>query len=305
VSRFASNEEPHVPIQPAQRSALYLCRKNCRKFCVRIAVPYSESHFAPVVPSDAFEAVFRHLYGLFEVNSGTLTPMITADGQISDDELLIRLRNYEDNFVERKTNQGKADWLQTAVAFANAVPIGYPAVLFVGVDNKGNPQKNGDLESLQKTVAQEINRAYPPIYYLPRVLNFDGKGFIAFIVPGSPSRPHFAGKAYIRSGPETKEASERQLDSLVAERSGRVYEIRKYIGKSVILDLRTTYEGEAPGRFHNGVNLVDCNAHYVTVEVAAPSGIHVRPGKNSYPLQQIILSYDHKADTLEIRVLQR
>jgi predicted HTH transcriptional regulator len=118
--------------------------------------------------------------------------------------------------VERKTNQGKADWLHTAVAFANAVPIGYPAVLFVGVDNKGNPQQNGDLESLQKTVSQEINRAFPPIYYLPRVLTLDGNGFIAIIIPGSPSRPHFAGKAYIRSGPETKEASERQLDLLLA-----------------------------------------------------------------------------------------
>jgi hypothetical protein len=237
-----------------------------------------------------------------------LTRMATVHGfnvKISDDELLMRLRNYEDNFVERKPNGDKAGWLHTAVAFANAVPIGYPAVLFVGVDNKGNPQQNGDLESLQKTVSQEIHRAFPPIYYLPRVLTLDCNGFIAIIIPGSSSRPHFAGKAYIRSGPETKEASERQLDLLIAERSGLVYEIRQYIGKPVVLDVRTTYEGEMTRHWRGTVQLLDCNAYYVTIENAAPKTVHSQHGTNSYPLQQIILSYDHNDDTLEIRGLQR
>jgi hypothetical protein len=225
--------------------------------------------------------------------------------EISDDELLVRLRNSEDNFVERKPNGDKAGWLRTAVAFANAVPVGYPAVLFVGVDNKGNPQQNGDLESLQKTVAEEINRAFPPIYYLPRVLTLDGSGFIAFIIPGSSSRPHFAGKAYIRSGPETKEASEHQLDLLVAERSGLVYEIRKYIGRRVALNVRTTYETEPTANWRGDVQLVECNAFYVTIENTGPKSFYVRSGKNSYPLQQIVLSYDHDKDTLEIHVMQR
>jgi predicted HTH transcriptional regulator len=53
--------------------------------------------------------------------------------EISDHDLVLRLRSFEDAFVERKTSADSKDWLKTIVAFANTAPVGYPAVLFIGV----------------------------------------------------------------------------------------------------------------------------------------------------------------------------
>ena len=54
----------------------------------------------------------------------------------SDDPTLVRLKNFEDAFVERKSTSDTRDLLKTAVAFANSVPVGYPAILFYGVTDK-------------------------------------------------------------------------------------------------------------------------------------------------------------------------
>ena len=54
-----------------------------------------------------------------------------------DQDLFFRLRNFEDHFVERKVYSDRKDWLKTVVAFANSTPVGWPAVLFIGVTDKG------------------------------------------------------------------------------------------------------------------------------------------------------------------------
>jgi hypothetical protein len=53
--------------------------------------------------------------------------------ELTDDNLNQMRRDTENSFVERKTVSDKRGWLHAAVAFANSVPIDYPAVLFVGV----------------------------------------------------------------------------------------------------------------------------------------------------------------------------
>ena len=121
--------------------------------------------------------------------------------ELNDEELLLRLKNFEDNFVERKTSGDSGDWLKTVVGFANSTPIGYSAVLFIGANNDGTPQeKTVDLDSLQKTISKKVSEAYPPVYYLTKIVNVEAKQVLAVIVPGSPERPHFAGPAYIREG---------------------------------------------------------------------------------------------------------
>jgi hypothetical protein len=47
-------------------------------------------------------------------------------------------RTNEHGFVERKSRSDKRDWLQTAVAFANSAPIGWPAIPLLGVEDDGN-----------------------------------------------------------------------------------------------------------------------------------------------------------------------
>jgi len=56
---------------------------------------------------------------------------------VTEQELLTRLRNFEDQFVERKTSSDGRDWVKTIVAFANSTPIDSFSVLFIGVRNSG------------------------------------------------------------------------------------------------------------------------------------------------------------------------
>src|SRR5262249_21172782 len=109
--------------------------------------------------------------------------------ELTDSDLLARVANTEDNFTERKTVSDRDGWLKTAVAFANSLPVGFPGVLFVGVNNDGTIQRHTgnppNFEDLQIKVSQEISRAWPPIYILPKTLRKDGAEFLAVIVSGS------------------------------------------------------------------------------------------------------------------------
>ena len=73
--------------------------------------------------------------------------------ELSDTDILARLTNFEDAFVERKSTGDTKDLLKTAVAFANSTPIGYPAILFYGVTDKGEPEGKANLETLQETIS--------------------------------------------------------------------------------------------------------------------------------------------------------
>ena len=90
----------------------------------------------------------------------------------TDQELQLRIRNFEDYFVERKSLGDSKDWLKTAVAFANSAPISFPCVLYLGVRNDGTPEPqaaDSNLEKLQSTFAEEVKVAYPQIPYYPRI----------------------------------------------------------------------------------------------------------------------------------------
>jgi predicted HTH transcriptional regulator len=58
---------------------------------------------------------------------------------LTDRDILLRLANTEDGTVERKTASDYRDCLKTAVAFSNSMPVGDPAIIFVGVGNDGTP----------------------------------------------------------------------------------------------------------------------------------------------------------------------
>jgi hypothetical protein len=206
-------------------------------------------------------------------------------------------------------------WLKTAVAFANSVPVHYPAILFIGVTDKGEIQPSkDDLETLQMTFHGIVNQAFPPIYCTSRVLAQDGRQCLAVIIPGSPDRPHFCGPSYIRIGPESRKASEDQFNKLIAERNGKTYELRKWTGKLVTVQfpefeysmtgpvalmqmgsLRVRNPGE-----RRDAKLVDCNQFYVTMHL--PSG---NPTACSYPLKFIELSFDHQKNQIELYLTVR
>ncbi len=223
---------------------------------------------------------------------------------LTDEELLIRLKDAEHDFVERKPKSQRGDWLQTAVAFANSAPIGRPAVLFVGVSDAGVPQEKAEkLEDLETSVAAVIGQAYPAIYFNIRPVRTDEGGCLAVIVPGSPLRPHFAGKAYVRNGPSTTDASPEQFAALIASRNSKAHMILEWVGKDVSLVTRAPkktpggWSAEFTGRYSNTdpqqAKVLTCNANYVTLKF-------VNGHLQSCPLSWLELSFDHSKEQLII-----
>jgi len=213
---------------------------------------------------------------------------------LSDDDLLSRLENTEDNFVERKRFSDDREWLRTVVAFANSCPIGYPGVLFIGVYDNGiveQPRNPINLDSLQKTLTERISEAWPPIYFLPKILRKDAQQLLAVLVPGSPLRPHFAGQSYVRVGSETRKASESQYEELLAQRQSKSFEILKWKDKDITVE--RTYSGRT-GRYPSVAKVAGCNAFYVTL-LQGNDPI-------SYALTKVEISYDDKERRLKLQI---
>jgi hypothetical protein len=186
---------------------------------------------------------------------------------VSDDDLISKTTDTENNFIERKTVADTRGWLETAVAFANSSPVGYPAILFVGVDNSGLVQQHKEalnFEKLQKSVTNRINEAWPPIYHYSKTLRKDGAEFLAVVIPGSTQRPHFSGQAFVRVGPQTRQASEDEYDKLISQRSSKVRALQKLIGTII-----TWHSLEAaPLGGHGDGTLVECNQFFLTIRIA-------------------------------------
>ena len=218
--------------------------------------------------------------------------------ELKDEDLLLRLRNFEDNFVERKTSGDSKDWLKTIVAFANSTPVGYPAVLYIGVKDDGTPEeKTVNLDSIQKSFSEKASEAYPLVYYLTKIVNVGGKQVLAVIVPGSADRPHFAGQAYVREGSRSVVASKPQFEELIASRNSKAYEILKWRGKTitvVVLGAQPRALGPVLLRSME-CTLVDCTQFYVTLENP--------DGKGCIPLSRIEVSFDEQAQRLKLEEL--
>jgi hypothetical protein len=201
---------------------------------------------------------------------------------VTEAELLSKLSDTENNFIERKTANDTDGWLKTAVAFANSCPVGQPGILYIGVEDSGRIKRqadNYDFEDLQKTISKNIGRAWPPIYFVSHVLKKDSLPFVAVVIFGSPQRPHFSGPAYVRVGPETRNASEQQYDELVAQRSSKVRALQKLQGQ-VVHWHETRHQGAA---YPNGT-LTECNQFYVIIESTSY--------QKCFPLDWVTISYE-------------
>ena len=219
--------------------------------------------------------------------------------QLSDTDLLLRLTNFEDHFVERKTSSDSKDWLKTMVGFANSAPVGYPAVLYIGVRDGGEVEPGVNLDSLQKTLGKKLEDAFPAIYYMCKVLAKDGRQFLAVIVPGSEARPHFAGPSYVRVGSVTVVASEPQFQTLIAQRQSKAYEILKWKGQIISLDKYRDLKAHSLTSIESSATpcVVDCNQFYVTLRFGGSTAVPV-----SYPLRRVERSFDHENKRLKLEV---
>jgi hypothetical protein len=102
--------------------------------------------------------------------------------------------------------------------------------------------------------------------------------FVAVVIYGSPLRPHFSGPAYVRVGPETREATDEEYDKLIAQRSSKVRAPQKLVGKTVYWESHSPRTGNANG------TVVDCNQFFVTID----GGTNQR----CFPVDWITISFD-------------
>ncbi len=225
-----------------------------------------------------------------------MQPLVSLD----DSDLLAQMKNYEDQFVERKTCKDQKDWKKTAVAFANSAPIGLPAVLFIGVKNNGEvevPQEN--LDDVQKKFNVQMQKVCPRIAYIPKIVTDNGRQALAIIIPGSPLRPHFAGPAYIRRGSETVDASEQQFAQLVAQRNSKAARILEWKDKPVTVVNRTGMGHHISESNWPDATITDCNEFYVTLQSGASTTV-----PSSFPLSRVDISFDNDKKRLRLE-LQR
>jgi len=220
--------------------------------------------------------------------------------ELSNEDLLGRLRSGEDHFTERKPFKDQDGWLRTAVAFANSAPIGWPAILFVGVTDSGEIQGDAvNLDELQKKLSSQISRAYPPIFHLPKIITDEkGRCCLAVLIPGSADRPHFSGKAYIRVGSQSPESSEPQFSELIAQRQAKVYELLKWKDRLVTLEVWLQFPGDRPRlRPSRGDTAVlNCTQFYLTF------GALDNSWRESASLGRVELSFDDRGNRLKILV---
>jgi hypothetical protein len=166
-------------------------------------------------------------------------------------------------------------------------------VLYVGVNNDGTIQRHKepvDFEKLQKSVSNRIDEAWPPIYRLPKTLRKGDDEFLAVLVPGSEFRPHFSGPSFVRVGLETRKASEKQFDELIAQRSSKFRALRKLIGKVVFW-----HSSESPpfGGYGHGT-VIDCNQFFATIDVGTY--------KRCFPIAWIVISFDPNENEYQLIV---
>lgn len=221
--------------------------------------------------------------------------------EMSDADLLSRLVNFEDHFVERKTVADLNDSLKTVVAFANSAPIGVPCILYIGVRDDGQFEtKAHDFDSVQKTLNRMFQKTYPRVPYFPKIITNGRSTALAVIVYGSEQRPHFSGPSYIRRGSETFEASVDQFARLIAMRDTKVYFLTQHIGELVtVVNISVLGNGTIMrGSWGTVPKIVDCNQFWLTLQ---------SPGAQPqcFILRDVDITYSHAHKRVELEITTR
>ena len=221
---------------------------------------------------------------------------------MTSETLLKRLNNHEDGFTERKPQGAKpSDFRQTLVAFANSVPEGQTAVLFIGVANDGKPIGVENPDSLQKKLRQIAERdCYPPVKYQSQVLPVDGRSVVAVIVEASVDRPHFSGPAFVRKGCESVAASPEMYEELIASRNSKAGKILRNKGAVVTLAAHEVWLGIGKSVWVPSqceCRIEGCDAHVVDLQDLG-SGRYL-----SVPLDKIRINKDHTKRRLKLEVI--
>ena len=214
-------------------------------------------------------------------------------------DLITRLEHHEDSFVERKPNA--SDLEATVVAFANSVPVGREAIIYVGVRDNGEVTGVDNTDSIQKKIRKTCReKCYPPVHFTTEILPVNGKTVLAVVIPPSTTKPHFTGAAFIRDGSQSIQATPEIYNDLITSRHSKAFELLCFKGQRVTVFTRKRELGRpefaavVQGTSYRGPPLEEeCRVlrvtpFYVTLEVIG-SGVSF-----SEPLRNVEMSYDNK-----------
>jgi hypothetical protein len=225
-----------------------------------------------------------------------------------EEETIMTDLPWEDNLVERKVNPSMKDIIRTIVAFTNSVKPGQTAKFYIGERDDGTAEGVANPEKTQITVQEACDKIYPPITNTcrSRVYEKDGKPCVCVEIVYDGDTPHFAGKAFVRRGSQTKEASDEVFQKLIELRLGKVRELEKWVGKEITICFETkTIIEERFGVTGKKIKplslaphtttLLEVNNFWVTILALTEEPL-------SEPLENITLSWDNEEDRLMLLV---
>lgn len=209
--------------------------------------------------------------------------------------LIARLKNHEDALIERKPeNVNDRELRKELVAFANSVPLGQEAVLFIGVSDSGEFLGVSNPDAVQERVRKCAEQdCYPPVPYQAHTFEVNGKNLVAVVVSASTEKPHFSGAAYVRVGSECKTASKEQYETLINSRNNKCHEIMRNKGAVFTVKVLNKVLGEVghdvrPRTSMHECRIEDCNQHFIKLSDISTSR------RYSEPLVNVQVSYDEE-----------
>ena len=142
----------------------------------------------------------------------------------------------EDSLREKKVENDLRDLLKTLVAFANSVAPGDTAQLFVGEKDDGTVQGVTNAESINRSVAKEAAKIYPPIYYRTEVYERDGKQCVRVDIKHNGLAPHFGGASWVRQGSQSVPATEEIYQQMIDQRQSKIRVLLQWLKKEITVE---------------------------------------------------------------------
>lgn len=209
----------------------------------------------------------------------------------------------EDSLREKKVENDLRDLLKTLVAFANSVAPGDTAQLFVGEKDDGTVQGVTNAESINRSVAKEAAKIYPPIYYRTEVYERDGKQCVRVDIKHNGLAPHFGGASWVRQGSQSVPATEEIYQQMIDQRQSKVRVLLQWLNKEITVEGTqraksftldkgniASFDQEWSVGVHQAT-LVVVNGHWVTFSVHTSA---TSRAEMSEPLEKVLLSWDNQ-----------
>lgn len=175
---------------------------------------------------------------------------------------------WEDNLLERKTENDLRDLLKTMVAFANSVKPDGVATILIGERDDGTVQGVKNPKNIQDRVAREADQIYPPINWRSEAYERDALACVRVEIRFNGQTPHFGGPAWIREGNRTIKASEKAFQRLIDLRSSKTWRLAQWCNTMISIEGEQTDRRFGHPRWPGirEVFLREVNAEYITVE---------------------------------------